>query len=157
MFGDADSRVDENARITECFLEGGSDDDNQGSMKSGASNRSKLSKNFGKKYEARLLADEHEALEAEAKEAAKTGLNDSGDAGEVEIPVAMPPKGFTNEFPRKDNLFTLKEAMPYDEIYTKVWAERPRNIACEEFKYWCAFATLGTLVGIVGFFCILWV
>jgi hypothetical protein len=69
----------------------------------------------------------------------------------------MIPKGFTDEFPRKDNLFTLKEAMPYDEIYTKVWAERPKNIACEEFKYWFAFVTLGVLVGICGFFCTLWV
>jgi len=157
LVGD-EKRVDDNARIRECFLEGGgSDDDNNGSMKSGASNRSKLSKGFGKKYEDRLLADEHEALAAEAKkDAGARGINDSTD-GEVEIPVAMAPKGFTNEFPRKDNLFTLKEAMPYDEIYTKVWAERPRNIACEEFKYWFAFVVMGVLVGIVGFFCILWV
>jgi len=69
----------------------------------------------------------------------------------------MLPKGYTNEFPRKDNLFTLKEAMPYDEIYTKVWAERPRNVACEEFKYWFAFVTMSVLVGICGFFCALWV
>jgi hypothetical protein len=67
LVGDNDSRVTDIARLRECFLEGGSDDDNNGSMKSGASNRSKLSKNFGKQYEARLLADEHEALAAEAK------------------------------------------------------------------------------------------
>ena len=158
LVGD-EKRVDDNARIRECFLEGGgSDDDNNGSMRSGASNRSKLSKGFGKKYEDRLLADEHEALAAEAKKdaAATKGINDSAD-GEVEIPVAMAPKGYTSEFPRKDNLFTLKEAMPYDEVYTKVWAERPRNIACEELKYWFAFVVMGVLVGIVGFFCILWV
>jgi len=154
LIGD-EKRVNDNARIRECFLEGGSDDDNNGSMKSGASNRSKLSRNFGKKYEARLLADEHEALEAEAKQALNASGSDKGE--EAEIPVAMIPKGYTDEFPRKDNLFTLKEAMPYDEIYTKVWAERPRNIACEEFKYWFAFATMGVLVGIVGFFCALWV
>lgn len=69
----------------------------------------------------------------------------------------MIPKGYTHEFPRKDNLFTLKEAMPYDEIYTKVWTERPRNKLCEEVKYWFAFVTLGTVVGIIGFLCALWV
>ena len=96
---------------------------------------------------------------AEHTKGGKTGLNDSGmmEGDESEIPVAMAPKGFTNEFPRKDNLFTLKEAMPYDEIYTKVWAERPRNIACEDFKYWCAFAIMGILVGFCGFLCTLWV
>lgn len=51
----------------------------------------------------------------------------SGEESEHEVPIAMIPKGFTNVFPREDNLFTLKEGMPYDEIYTKVWAERPRN------------------------------
>ena len=90
---------------------------------------------------------------AEHAKGGKTGLNDSGmmEGEETEIPVAMAPKGYTNEFPRKDNLFTLKEAMPYDEIYTKVWAERPRNIACEDFKYWCAFAIMGILIGFCGF------
>ena len=45
IFGEENRNDD--ARIREGFLdgfEGGSDDDNQGSMKSGASNRSKLSK-----------------------------------------------------------------------------------------------------------------
>jgi H+/Cl- antiporter ClcA len=51
----------------------------------------------------------------------------------------------------------LHEAMPYDEVYTKVWAERPRNVACEDFKYWCAFAVMGFLIGFCGFLCTLWV
>ena len=52
------------------------------------------------------MADEHEALEAEHKEdVALGGLNNSTEKGEIVAPVAMIPKGFTNEFPRKDNLF----------------------------------------------------
>ena len=44
LFGDENS-IGDNARIRECFLEGGaSDDDNNGSQASGASNRSKLSR-----------------------------------------------------------------------------------------------------------------
>lgn len=103
-----------------------------------------------------MLADEHEAMVKEAKDGENTALNKSGDDGQ-DVPIPMIPKGFTDTFPREDNLYTLKEGMPYDEIYTKVWAERPRNILCEEFKYWFAFVTLGTLVGCVGFLCALWV
>tara|TARA_B110001450_G_scaffold158856_1_gene148199 strand:+ start:410 stop:556 length:147 start_codon:yes stop_codon:yes gene_type:complete len=47
--------------------------------------------------------DEHETLkeEAMAHNEMVRGLNDSKDEdGEVEIPVDMPPKGFTNIFPR---------------------------------------------------------
>ena len=40
-------------------------------------------------------------------------------------PKAMPPEGKTLVFPREDNLYKKKQSLPYDEVQTKVWRDRP--------------------------------
>jgi len=47
--------------------------------------------------------------------------------GKADPPVAMPAVGHTLEFPRKDNAYKKKESLPFDEIYSNVWKNRPAN------------------------------
>jgi hypothetical protein len=58
------------------------------------------------------------------------GHQSDADIVETEVkkkgPVSMSPVGKTYSFPREDNIFLHKESLPYDEIQTQVWKERPR-------------------------------
>jgi hypothetical protein len=38
----------------------------------------------------------------------------------------MAAVGKTFIFPREDNIFKKKESIPYDEVQTQVWRERPK-------------------------------
>lgn len=42
-------------------------------------------------------------------------------------PIPMPAIGHTLEFPRKDTAYKKKESIPFDECYSNVWKNRPRD------------------------------
>jgi len=65
--------------------------------------------------------------------------------------VAMPAIGRTLVFPREDNIYTHKESIPYDEIQTQVWRERPKRRSKEHVREWSVYIMLGIGIGFVGF------
>jgi len=62
----------------------------------------------------------------------------------------MHATGHTTVFPREDNVYTMKQSFPFDEVQTKPWQNRPRNKDWEEFKEWYAYVLMGVLVGCAG-------
>lgn len=69
----------------------------------------------------------------------------------VEKPVSMSPIGHTIEFPRKDNVYKKKEALPFDEFDSLVWRRAFRNDWKENIKQWFVYMIAGTCVGITAF------
>jgi len=67
------------------------------------------------------------------------------------VPKAMPAVGKTLIFPREDNIFMHKESIPYDEIQTQVWRDRPKRRSPEHIREWAAYFMLGFAVGTVAF------
>ena len=65
-------------------------------------------------------------------------------------PVAMSAIGKTLSFPRKDNIYKGKESIPYDEIQTQVWRDRPRGNN-EKTRQWKAYMFLGIIIGTIAF------
>ena len=63
----------------------------------------------------------------------------------------MPAIGKTTEFPRKDNYYTKKESLPYDESQTKIWRNRERRYSREKVKEWIAYCLVGLFCGTVAF------
>ena len=63
----------------------------------------------------------------------------------------MPAVGKTFIFPREDNVFKKKESLPYDEIQTQVWIERPKERQKEHLKEWLAYILLGLGIGSTAF------
>lgn len=63
----------------------------------------------------------------------------------------MPAVGKTLVFPREDNVFKTKESIPYDEIQTKVWRDRPKRRSAEHIREWGAYILLGLGIGFTGF------
>jgi chloride channel 7 len=66
-------------------------------------------------------------------------------------PVAMGAVGKTLIFPRKDNIFKKKESLPFDEINSLVWQDRPFQKRKEQTKTWLAHFLVGISVGVVAF------
>ena len=66
-------------------------------------------------------------------------------------PIAMSPVGKTLDFPRRDNIFTHKESLPFDEAHSKIWTDRPRRRKNEHCKEWVAYGLIGVVVGTVAF------
>ena len=63
----------------------------------------------------------------------------------------MSAVGKTLTFPRTDNIFKKKESLPFDEVDSLVWVDRPRQKKTEQSKEWFAHFLVGVLVGIVAF------
>lgn len=63
----------------------------------------------------------------------------------------MPAVGYTLVFPRKDTAYKKKESLPYDEIYSNVWKQRPRNENNERIRKWVAFVIAGFIIGLTAF------
>ena len=70
---------------------------------------------------------------------------------QVEPPRPMATVGKTLIFPREDNVYEKKESIGYDEIQTRVWADRPRQRQKEHVKEWGAYAILGVFLGLAAF------
>lgn len=70
---------------------------------------------------------------------------------EEEPPVKMSPVGRTTVFPRKDNIYKKKEALPFDEINSLVWRRAFKNDWKENIKHWCVYMVAGALIGITAF------
>lgn len=63
----------------------------------------------------------------------------------------MPAIGHTLEFPRRDTAYKKKESLPYDECYSNVWKNRPRDESREKCKKWLVFALAGLAIGVTAF------
>lgn len=63
----------------------------------------------------------------------------------------MPPEGKTLEFPREDNLYKKKQSLPYDEVQTKVWRDRPTMRKKEQAKEWLVYMLVGLISGSVAY------
>lgn len=74
------------------------------------------------------------------------------EAPKPAAPIPMPAVGHTLEFPRKDTAYRKKESLPFDECYSNVWKNRPRNEEREKVARWLAFALAGLAIGITAFF-----
>ena len=59
--------------------------------------------------------------------------------------------GHTLVFPRKDNVYKKKEALPFDEINSNVWKRAFRNDWKENLKQWVIYITCGIIVGLTAF------
>ena len=87
----------------------------------------------------------------------KESLSSEQLAGAKEVkkddhkPVSMSAVGKTLSFPRADNIFKHKESLPYDEVQTQVWRERPRRGGKDKTRQWRAYFYLGVLIGGVAF------
>jgi hypothetical protein len=87
------------------------------------------------------INDVSQALEEEEEE----------EQAKPAAPVAMPAVGHTLEFPRKDTAYKKKESLPFDECYSNVWKNRPRNEARENAAKWLAFVLAGIAIGVTAF------
>jgi len=65
--------------------------------------------------------------------------------------IPMPYSGLTLEFPRKDNMYKKKEALPLDEADSLVWKRAFKNDWRENLKHWWVYITGGIMVGICAF------
>lgn len=63
----------------------------------------------------------------------------------------MPAVGHTLEFPRADTAYKKKESLPFDEIYSNVWRNRPRDERKEKCLKWLVFALAGVAIGLTAF------
>lgn len=63
----------------------------------------------------------------------------------------MAGKGKTLIFPRNDTIFKKKESLPFDEIQSLVWVDRPFQNRREHVKTWFAHLLVGISVGTVAF------
>ena len=68
-----------------------------------------------------------------------------------EMAVSMSPIGNTIDFPRKDNVYKKKDALPFDEIESLVWRRAFKNDWKENFKHWFVYMIAGTCIGITAF------
>lgn len=66
-------------------------------------------------------------------------------------PKGMPPEGKTYIFPREDNLYKKKQSLPYDEVQTKVWRDRPSERKKEQGKEWLVYMLVGLVSGTVAY------
>ena len=66
-------------------------------------------------------------------------------------PKGMSAVGKTMVYPREDTIFKSKESLPYDEVESLVWVDRPRQKRVEHTKMWFAHFLVGLFVGIVAF------
>jgi chloride channel 7 len=66
-------------------------------------------------------------------------------------PIAMAGVGKTLIFPRKDTIFKKKESLPFDEIQSLVWIDRPFQKRKEQCLTWIAHLLVGFSVGTVAF------
>jgi hypothetical protein len=66
-------------------------------------------------------------------------------------PKAKPPEGKTYIFPREDNMYKKKQSLPYDEVQTKVWRDRPKMAKMEQAKEWFVYMMVGFVSGTVAY------
>ena len=66
-------------------------------------------------------------------------------------PVSMSYLGHTLEFPRKDNVYKSKEALPFDESDSLVWKRAFKNDWRENLKHWFIYIIGGICIGITAF------
>jgi hypothetical protein len=45
--------------------------------------------------------------------------------GHKEKEIGMATIGYTQEFPRRDNIYKHKESLPFDESQAEIWIQRP--------------------------------
>lgn len=69
----------------------------------------------------------------------------------VEKDVPMSYMGHTLEFPRKDNVYKKKEALPYDEADSLVWRRAFKNDWKENLLVWSIYILGGMGVGVTAF------
>lgn len=65
--------------------------------------------------------------------------------------IKMPTVGKTKSFPRRDNYYTKKESLPFDEAQTKIWVNREKKYGREKIMEWTAYALVGLMCGTVAF------
>jgi chloride channel 7 len=70
-------------------------------------------------------------------------------------PIGMAAVGKTMVYPRKDNIFKKKESLPFDEVNSLVWQDRPFQKRKEQTKTWLAHFLVGLFVGTIAFLMIL--
>ena len=63
----------------------------------------------------------------------------------------MPAVGRTFDFPRADNIYEHKESNAYDEMYTQVWRDRPKERQKEHIRVWTVYILIGVLVGTIAY------
>ena len=63
----------------------------------------------------------------------------------------MSPIGHTLDFPRKDNIYTHKEALPFDESKSLVWKSRLKSPVKENFLHWIVYSIAGCCIGFTAF------
>jgi H+/Cl- antiporter ClcA len=94
-------------------------------------------------------------IEKESSDAFSKKLNEKQDdrysVVEKAKAVSMPAVGKTFVFPREDNVFKGKESIPYDEVATQVWRERPKRRSKEHIREWGAYTMLGIGIGFTAF------
>ena len=78
-------------------------------------------------------------------------MEEEGEKPKPAAPILMPAVGHTLEFPRKDTAYKKKESLPFDECYSNVWKNRPRNDGRERVAKWLAFVLAGIAIGITAF------
>lgn len=87
----------------------------------------------------------------EDEDAYKDGEDDAKAKEPEEKPVPMSYIGHTLEFPRKDNVYKKKEALPFDEAHSLVWKRAFRNDWKENLKHWLVYMIAGAMIGITAF------
>jgi hypothetical protein len=94
-----------------------------------------FSKKFEENFAAAILNEEYEKVGKaaddyyEAREANDDDSFGTDDSMKEKKPsahvssgvVAMHATGHTTVFPREDNVYTMKQSFPFDEIQTKIW------------------------------------
>ena len=83
--------------------------------------------------------------------AANDGSGNIEEDEKPAAPIPMPAVGHTLDFPRKDTAYKKKESLPFDECYSNVWKNRPRNDGAERVAKWLAFVLAGIAIGITAF------
>lgn len=59
--------------------------------------------------------------------------------------------GRTLTFPRKDNVYKKKEAIPFDEANSLVWKRAFKDDWRENAKHWLVYMVAGAMIGITAF------
>lgn len=81
----------------------------------------------------------------------QTGQEQEKEKKPTGTPIPMPAVGHTLEFPRRDTVYKKKESLPFDEFYSNVWKNRPRDDRKEKCLKWLVFAIAGVAIGVTAF------
>lgn len=71
--------------------------------------------------------------------------------GDEDEPVAMPARGNTTEFPRKDNIYQGKESLAFDESQSLVWTRHRPERCSFETQSLAVHILTGIGIGITAF------